>query len=146
MLSDFLIFPIPAHSLALWLELRLMTRNWANPRLRYAGLGLFLYALTLGLDLLAAVAPSPTVGQFLARLQWPLLFLPAIFWFGATVHLLPEETPWQHCLNRSWGYGLLPQAGPFYLVGVGSHLIFDFRSDPPPSGPVYSLLPGRSFS
>jgi hypothetical protein len=140
--SGLLFLQIVAYSLALWLGLYLIGRNPAKPPLRYAGLGLVFYALSLATDLLAMQAPTAVSAELLTRLHWPLLFLPAAFWFGATVHLLPEDTPWQGLLSRSWGYGLLPLAIPFYLFSAGTDLIFDFSTDPPQPGPAYLLFAG----
>lgn len=140
MSNSLLILQIVAYSLALWLGLYLIARNPANPRLRFAGLGLIAYALSLASDLLAVHAPSAELAATLARLHWPLLFLPAFFWFGATVYLLPEETPLQTFLSRMWGYGLLPVAVPFYLLSAGTNLIYNFSTVPPQPGPAYPLL------
>jgi hypothetical protein len=110
MTSGRLSLEIIIYSLALWLGLYLIARNPGNPRLRWAGLGLIAYSLSLATDLLNAYAPTPALFQTIARLHWPLLFFPALFWLGAISYLLPEESALRLHLNRLWSYGLLPAA------------------------------------
>jgi hypothetical protein len=93
MINGLLIIEILTYSAVLWLGLYLVGRNPANPRLWFAGLGLVAYALSLGLGLLVEHAPTPEFSLSLTRLQWPMVFLPAMFGFGAMVHLLPDTTP-----------------------------------------------------
>lgn len=69
-------------------------------RLRLAGLGLVAYALGLATDVLAGHTPAPAAALNLARLGWPLLFLPALFWSGATAHLVPERAREQRVAAR----------------------------------------------
>jgi hypothetical protein len=95
-----------------------MARNPANLRLRWAGLGLTTYALSLATDVLNLYAPTPALFQLIARLHWPLLFFPSLFWLGAIIHLLPAESFLRLHLNRLWSYGLLPAAILFYLLSV----------------------------
>ena len=142
MTTGLLILEILAYSLALWLGLYLLARNPASSRLRWAGLGLVVYALSLASDLLIAYAPAPGLALNLARLHWSLLFFPALFWLGAMIHLLPEESPLRLPLERLWRYGLLPAALLFYLFSAGSSLIFDFSRFPPQPGPVYPVFAG----
>jgi hypothetical protein len=70
---------------ALWFGCYLLARDFSKPALRFAGLGLLTYALALGLDLLMGYTPAD-----LARWRTPMLLLPAVFWLGATLNLLPE--------------------------------------------------------
>ncbi len=129
-------------ALALWLGLYLIARNSANPRLRYAGLGVITYALAIGTELLATEATDPELALTLTRLHWALLFLPAFFWFVTTLYLLPQDSPWQQRLNGLWPHGLWLFATPFYLVTAGTDLIFDFSSTPPQAGPAYLIFAG----
>ena len=76
---------------SMWFGFYLLARDAAKPGLRYAGLGLVAYALGLGLDALGALLPD--AAQVIDLLRWPLLFLPALFWFGAMAHLLPQALP-----------------------------------------------------
>lgn len=118
----------------LWLGLYLIARDPTQPRLRWAGLGLVTYALGLAADLLRAHAPTPALALNLTRLSWPLLLLPALFWFGATVYLLPEETWPRPRLARLWSRaaGLLPATVLFFAFGLG-------LAGGPPAGPAAYL-------
>jgi hypothetical protein len=78
----------------------------------------------------------------LTRLHWPLLFFPAIFWFRATLYLLPETAPLRNQLNWMRDFNLFLLAIPFYLVSVSTHLIFDFTTETPQVGPLYPLFAG----
>src|SRR5512145_2662307 len=102
------VIEVARYSLAVWLGLYVMGRGWEKARLRLAGLGLISYGLMLGSSMLAAHAPTPELARGLMRLHWPMLFLPAWFWFGATVDLLPAGTPWREALSRVWDYSLWP--------------------------------------
>jgi hypothetical protein len=75
------------YSFALWFGLYLLSRNPRKAGLIFAGLGLVAYAVGIGLDLLAIFAPD------LLRLRAGLRFLPALFWLGASLHLLPDTVP-----------------------------------------------------
>lgn len=71
-----------------WLGLYLIARDRTKPVLVYTGLGLVGYAMGLVLTLL----PSFSSTSELQAVQSTLLFVPALCWFGAVLHLLPEET------------------------------------------------------
>lgn len=130
------------YGLALWLGLYLVSRDPGKPRLLFTGLGLVAYGLSLATDLLAAYAPSQGVAVALVRLHWPLLYLPALAWFGAMVYLLPEEIFLRPLRVERWGCGLLAVTGLFYLVSAGTNLVFDFTTFPPRPGPAYLLFAG----
>lgn len=142
MSNGLLLLDLLAYSAVLWLGLYLVGRNPANPRLRWAGLGLATYALGLGLGLLMEHAPTPALASALARLHWPMLAVPAIFGCGAMVNLLPEAAPGRPYLDRKVSYLTLPAAVAFYLLGAGTQVIFDFSAAPPRATPVYLLLAG----
>ncbi len=133
---------IITYSLALWLGLYLMAHHPGNLRLRWAGLGLTTYSLSLATDLLNAYAPTPALFQLIARLHWPFLFFPSLFWLGVIIHLLPAESFLRLHLNRLWSYGLLPAAILFYLLSAGTSLIFNFDTLPPRPGPAYLIFAG----
>lgn len=135
-----LILKILAYSLALWLGLYLLARNPASSRLRWAGFGLIAYALSLASDLLIAYAATPELALNLARLHGSLLIFPALFWLGAMIQLLPQESPFRRLLDRLWRFGFLPAAILFYLFGAGSTWVFDFTHNPPQPGPIYPVF------
>ncbi|MFC1975260.1 hypothetical protein ACFLXQ_02550 [Chloroflexota bacterium] len=97
------------------------------------------YALILAGDLLAAHA-SPAKALLLARLYWPLLFFPALFWFGAiSSRRLPEDTPLYTAFQKTFNLGLLLVI-PLYIFSAAGNLIFDFRQIPPRPGTLYFVF------
>lgn len=93
------------YGLALWLGLYLIGRDPRNPRLLLTGLGLIAYAVAVAGYLLAGVAPAP-LPTVIEQIQWPLLMLPALFWTGTLVHLLPEETATGVRGRRIWPFAV----------------------------------------
>ena len=125
-----------AFALALWLGLYLIGRDPANPRLRFAGLGLVAYALGLAGGILAAAGPAPPLAATVARLRWPLPFLPALLWTGAVIQPLPEGSPRRASLAKLWRGGIGPAALLVLVLGAGTGLVFDpvtGRSRPGPA-------------
>ncbi len=107
---------------ALWLGFYLLARNPAKPLLRLTGFGLLAYALGLGGDILSGYA----TGLPLERLSALLYLLPAVFWSGALIYLLPEDAPLRPWLVQFWKLGLAPITALVCLAGIGTNLIFDF--------------------
>ncbi|RME43013.1 MAG: hypothetical protein D6791_16460 [Chloroflexi bacterium] len=132
-----LIPEVVIYGFALWLGLYLIARDLASPRLRLAGLGLVAYALGLAGDILARHAPTPVLALRLTRLGWPLLFLPALLWSGATLYLLPEDAALRLRLARAWEYGVLLLAGLVYAVGSQTPLMLTPTPQGPGAGPAY---------
>lgn len=91
-----------AYTLALWLGLYLLARDWRKPTLSLTGLGLLAYSLGLALDSLQNVAPDTATALELVRLRWLLLFLPSLCWFGAAIQLLPEDHRLRLRLGRAF--------------------------------------------
>lgn len=104
--------------LALWLGLYLIGRDPQSPRLLLTGLGLLAYALAVAGNLLASVA-SADLTPVIQRLSWPLLMLPALFWTGALIYLLPEETPARQYLTKLWKAAVFPA-----MIGLISVSLF----------------------
>src|SRR6185369_15474671 len=105
-----LVINILTFSFALWLGLYLLARNSAKALLRYAGLGILAYAFSLAAEILSENTPSITITATLLLMQQFLVLLPAVFWTGALIQLLPETEPLRAPLVRWWGRGLLPLA------------------------------------
>lgn len=78
------------YAFTLWLGLYLLTREPHQPRLRYTGLGLIAYALTLLLHSLEAVL-----------LRDALSIWPPLLWLTVVIHLLPEDSAWPSRLNST---------------------------------------------
>ncbi|MBL8165211.1 MAG: hypothetical protein JNJ61_24730, partial [Anaerolineae bacterium] len=120
-----LLLYVLTFAFALWFGCYLLARDSRKPALRFAGLGLLSYAAALGLDLLMPYAPGE-----LARWQTPLLLLPAVFWLGATLNLLPEGAalrpgqPFNQVLPAlvAAGYGLAALLG----LGAETHAAYPF--------------------
>ena len=102
-----------AFALALWLGLYLVAREGGDARLNRAGWGLVAYALALALGMvrLMRITPLVTVGYRF------LLFVPALFWIGALLTMLPEDSALRPRLDTLWRYSLLPA-----LVGLYAFL------------------------
>lgn len=106
------ISSIFVYGVALWLGLYLLGRDLRSPQLALTGSGLIAYALAVASDLLGnTVLPS------LSSVTWPLLFLPALFWTGTLVYLLPEEeVAFRGRLARAWGATALTILLAMFLI------------------------------
>lgn len=71
-----LIFESLFFGITLWLGLYLINRDFSNPRLRFAGLGLLSFALGWGFDILASHTPGRALQ--LAQYYWPLFLFPSL--------------------------------------------------------------------
>jgi hypothetical protein len=138
--ADLLIAEIVAFALAWWLGLYLLSRDLSHLSLRFAGLGLMTYALGLAADILAVNTLGAELSSTLVQWGWPLLFLPALFWFGTLVFLLPEEEVERRQLDVIVGKGLLPVAILFYLLAGGTELIVSIDEGVFAPGPWYLLF------
>ncbi len=134
-----LALQIGVFGLALWLGLYLIGRDLKSVRLRLAGLGLVSYGVGWGLELLGQAATTELARE-IARWRWPFFFLPALFWTGAIIYLLPTDKPWQATLARVWRNGLLPVALLFYLVAAATNQLFDSQGNRPSSGLAYAVF------
>jgi hypothetical protein len=74
-------FHLMIYTFTLWLGLYLLARSSTKLSLRYTGMGLISYALCIALVLFSQDSP-----------HWLRLavMLPAVFWLGAILHLLPD--------------------------------------------------------
>jgi hypothetical protein len=137
-----LIIYILTFGFALWFGLYLLARNPAKPLLRYAGLGLVAYALSLAADMLSVYATDIASIAALVLAQQFLVLLPAMFWTGALLQLLPEEAPVRAPLLRWWSRGLLPAATVGYFFAAIIGLALDQRSA---AGPIFNVLALLAF-
>ena len=135
-----LILEIVTYILALWLGLYLLGRDPTKPQLRYAGLGLTVYAFSVAAMTLASAAPSSAVALGLTRLHWLLLFMPAIFWLGAMIYLLPEETVARERLGRWWPIGGSALVAVLIILSLTTSLIYHITPDGAQPGPVYPIF------
>lgn len=135
-----LILELVAFGLAWWLGLYLIGRDVSNPQLRFAGLGLVSYALALAFDILGSTAADPAITRNLIRWDWPLLFLPALFWFASLLYFLPEDAFVRRRLDSPISKGLLPVALILYLLAGGTEFIATVSDDGVRPGPGYFLF------
>jgi hypothetical protein len=131
------------YSLPMWLGLYLLARSSGKAEVRLTGLGLVCYALGLALDILSGYAASNADALLLARLRWPLWFAPALCWFGAAVHLLPDESRWQARLSPLILYGLPVFIALLFGVSLGTDWAIQAETDAP--GPAYFFMGGASI-
>lgn len=80
----------------LWLGAYLLARNSPKATVRLTGLGLISYAGVLA------------VGILFERVIPALILIPALFWIGAALHLVPEETHQREMLIRIWVFAAIP--------------------------------------
>ncbi len=111
-------------TLALWLGLYLVNRNFHNARLLLAGFGLGFYALALALAILLPFAPESTEVTIVS-LQRPFLFLPAICWLLLLLHLwLRDDEPLSERLKRAKRpFLLILIASIFFLLGITTFVL-----------------------
>ena len=133
-----LFLEVITYALALWLGLYLLTRDWQNAALRWAGVGLVGYALALAFTIV--IDQMSDAAASLIRLQWFFFFLPVVFWLGAIIALLPEETPFSVFFNHIWQKGLLPGLIVFYAVVLTSDWFMTFTPAGPQVGKGYLVF------
>lgn len=131
---------LAAYAMALWLSCYLLARRPLTRSLAFSGLGLLAYAGALAADVLADAVSADGAVPWLAWLQWPLLFAPALCWCLALADLAPGAA-----LPRWWGatlgYGAALVAGAVLTIGVlgyvaaGPGMPPGFAA-PPPSRPL----------
>lgn len=134
------LLELVAFGLAWWLGLYLIGRDVSNPQLRFAGLGLVSYALALAFDILGSTAADPATTRNLIRWGWPLLFLPALFWFASLLYFLPEDAFIRRRFGDAISKGLLPVALILYLLAGGTEFIATVSDDGVRPGPGYFLF------
>ena len=82
--------------LTLWLGAYLLSRTSQKVTVRLTGLGVVFYAIALALEIVWGQQPNG------------ILLIPALFWIGAALYLVPEETPWRHSVIRGWMLAVIP--------------------------------------
>ncbi len=117
MTANVLIVFVLVYGLALWLGLYLIGRDPRSPRLLFTGLGLIAYALAVAGDLLFSLA-SKDLLNIVEQIRWPLLMLPALFWTGTLVNLLPEEIPSGIFLRKVWPFAVCVAAAGLVLASL----------------------------
>lgn len=95
-ISFSLIINLFCFGFTLWLGAYLLARNSQQMTVRLTGLGLVFYAIALALEIVVGQQPDS------------LLLIPALFWIGATLYLVPEETRWRRSLIRGWILSVIP--------------------------------------
>ncbi len=116
-----LLFESLFFGITLWLGFYLINRDFSNPRLRFAGLGLLSFALAWGLDILTSHTPGHTLQ--LAQYYWPLFVFPSLFWTGAIIYFMPEDISFRTRLINAWHFGLLPIATLCFLFSSDTQTV-----------------------
>ena len=129
-----MVFAILLFALVFWFGLYLISRELTSPRLRFAGLGLVSYALGWACTILSPYTSTPALEVTLARVGWTLFALPASFWTGAIITLLPDDVPLRARLTRIWLYSILPVTALCILLSIGTSLVFDGTTSTPQPG------------
>jgi hypothetical protein len=93
-LQTFLFF------LTLWLGGYLIARDPRRLQLWLAGAGMITFALGLAMALLEPFAPTADLGSNLYRAQRLFVLLPALFWLGAMIWLIPNQAAWKERYGR----------------------------------------------
>lgn len=107
---------------SLWLGLYLLGRDPDDSKLRWTGLGLVVYAVTLALNSLIPYAPA-AVGQQLGRWQQRFLFGPALCWLLLLVLLWRDDIPFRTRLkSHPKPVGAILAATLFFSLGLGLFL------------------------
>lgn len=94
LLQTFLFF------LTLWLGCYLIARDPGRLQLWLAGGGMIAFALGVGLELLGQYAPTADLALTLYRSQRLFIVLPALFWLGAIIWLVPNRAAWEDRFGR----------------------------------------------
>ncbi|MEM7112056.1 MAG: hypothetical protein AAF614_06460 [Chloroflexota bacterium] len=114
-----LILELIVYGLALWLGMYLIARDISSTRLWLAGLGLVTYALGLVLDMLSHYAPQHDLALLFVQWQRFFVFLPALFWIGLLVYLIPGEVALrQRLAQHPRPMAILLVASIFFVLGV----------------------------
>jgi len=127
-------FAILHFALLFWFGLYFISRDLTSPRLRFAGLGLVSYTLGWACTILSPYSPTAAIAVILARVGWTLFALPASFWTGVLITLLPEDVPLRARLTRIWLYSILPVTALCILFSIGSLLVIDGTTSTPQLG------------
>jgi hypothetical protein len=126
-------------SIAWWLGLYLIGRNWQKATLLRAGLGLLAYGLALACAMFASVGSVPWLGP----LYTFLIFLPVLCWSGALVPLLPLADERRERIDRWWLQGFLPFSLLGLALALGSgRVTLSPAGTPPPGWLELALLTG----
>lgn len=80
----------------LWLGTYLLARNSHKTTVHLTGWGVVFYAVALSLEIIWGQQPNA------------LLVIPALFWIGAVLHLMPEETASRQPIIRVWILTAIP--------------------------------------
>lgn len=109
-----LLLTLPVAGMAWWLGLYVILREPRSARLNRSGAGLLAYATAASVDVLSRISGGAGA---LAELRWPLVLLPALFWIGALIALLPEHHPSRPTLDATWRLAIAPLTLALFLVG-----------------------------
>ncbi|VAW35664.1 hypothetical protein MNBD_CHLOROFLEXI01-384, partial [hydrothermal vent metagenome] len=93
-LQTFLFF------LTLWLGSYLIARDPRRLQLWLAGAGMITFAFGLAATLLEPFAPTADLTLNLVNAKRLFVLLPALFWLGAIIWLIPNQAAWEDRYGR----------------------------------------------
>jgi hypothetical protein len=64
-----------------------------------------------------------TGNAFLSQLQWSFIFLPALFWTGTLIELLPDTLSLKTYLYRFWLYSVLPLSTLLFIASASTSFL-----------------------
>jgi len=99
-LTLLLIVNLFFYGFTLWLGGYLLARNSQKMTVALTGWGVVFYAVALALEIIWGQQPNG------------ILLIPALFWIGATLYLVSEETSWRQAVIRIW----LLTSIPFFIL------------------------------
>ncbi len=137
--SELSITQLITFFLAWWMGLYLLGRDLKNKRLRYTALGLMAYGLALAADLLRQSATNLEQATTLTQWGWPLLLLPALFWFGTLFYLLPREKRLRGKADRLIDIGLFVFGSIIYFSAVLSNTFVNITAETFTPGAAYYI-------
>jgi hypothetical protein len=123
--------------LAWWMGLYLLGRDLKNKKLRYTAFGLMVYGLALAADLLRQAADKPDQATTLAQWGWPLILLPALFWFGTLFYLLPKKRRFEGRIDSIVNILVIVFALIVYFSAVFSQTFTNIDSESFAPGIIY---------
>ena len=95
-----LILQTTLFGLTLWSGCYLIARDPGRLQLWLAGGGMIAFALGVGMTLLGQFAPTADLALTLYQAQRLFVVLPALFWLGAVIWLVPNRAAWEERYGR----------------------------------------------
>ena len=105
---------IGVYFLTLWLGLYLLERNSRKPQVSLAGWGLLAYAIALGTEMAATLAPD-ALALLLNNAFNALIYVPALLWSGVLLYLDTQKNARLPMASHADGHSSLLPLGLIFL-------------------------------